>query len=194
MAEKDNYFVHASDDSLQIVSFKVGEEDYGIPIRDIQRVIRLPNITHLPQTPDFLRGIINLEGEVVPIIDMHERFEMETEEYNKSTRVIIVRMKDKDVGMIVDSVSQVQVVAQENIEEVGDFISGISKNYIQGIAKVDEKMIILLKIEKILSTKEFSIISKARENNEKKTKQKDKKKNNSKKKGKKKSKKDKKAK
>ncbi|MCK5223286.1 purine-binding chemotaxis protein CheW, partial [Candidatus Calescamantes bacterium] len=127
----------------------------------IQRVIRLPEITRLPQTPDFIKGVINLEGEVVPIIDMHERFGLEKREYDTSTRVIIVKLMEKDVGMIVDSVSQVRVVMNKEIEKVTEVISGISKEYIAGIAKISDSMVILLKIEKILTSKEFTVVSKA---------------------------------
>lgn len=150
-----------SNDTLQLVTFSLGNEEYGVHIEDVEGVIRIPEITHLPQTESFLKGIINLRGDIIPVIDMRERFNMESIEYTQTTRVINIKIKDKLVGLIVDTVSQVIVLNKEDIEDAPDIIHGISKEYIEGIGKYNDSMIIILKIEKVLTAEEIKKINKA---------------------------------
>ena len=138
--------------NFQLISFSVGKEEYGIPILEVQEIVRMPKITHLPQTQEFIKGIINLRGNLIPIIDLRERFKMALENYNEMTRVIVVRTVNKQVGIIVDAVSQVLEVNEADMEEAPDIINGLSKEYIQGIVKFNDSMIIQLDVGKILST------------------------------------------
>lgn len=147
--------------SIQLVTFSVGQEEYGVHIEDVEGVIRIPEITHLPQTESFLKGVINLRGDIIPVIDMRERFNMESVEYSQTTRVINVKINEKLIGLIVDTVSQVITMEEKDIEDTPDIIHGISKEYIEGIGKYNDLMIIILKIEKILTADEFKKISKA---------------------------------
>ncbi len=140
--------------AIQVVSFTVGEEEYGVHIEDVQEVVRMPEITHLPQTIDFIKGVINLRGNIIPVIDMRERFNMEGKLYTAITRVIVIKLEDKLAGMIVDAVSQVLVLNEEDIEEAPDIIHGISKEFIEGIGKVNDDLIIILNIQKILTAEE----------------------------------------
>ena len=141
--------------NFQIVSFTVGKEEYGVHINDVQEIIRIPEITHLPQTQHFIKGVINLRGNIIPVIEMRERFKMETAGYNDMTRVIIVRSGEKLIGMIVDTVSQVLEMNDSEIEEAPDIINGLSKDYIEGIGKINDTMIIILKIAKVTVSEEI---------------------------------------
>lgn len=149
--------------NFQLVSFTVGKEEYGVHIEEVQEIVRMPEITHLPQTQSFIKGVINLRGNIIPVIDMRERFKMESSSYNEMTRVIVVRIGEKLVGMIVDTVSQVLDVNDDDIEEAPDIISGLSKEYIEGIGKILNSMIIVLKISKVLTSDELKAVGKATE-------------------------------
>jgi purine-binding chemotaxis protein CheW len=146
--------------TFQIVSFTVGKEEYGVHIEAVQEIVRMPEITHLPQTQSFIKGVINLRGNIIPVIDMRERFRMEKKDYNEMTRVIVVKIGEKLVGMIVDTVSQVLEMGANDVEDAPDIISGLSKEYIEGIGKINEQMIIVLKIEKVLTSEELSSLEK----------------------------------
>lgn len=150
-------------ETTQLVSFTVGKEEYGVPIGDVQEVVRMPAITHLPQTESFLKGVINLRGNIIPVIDMRERFNMEAQEYAQTTRVVVTMVKNKLVGLIVDTVSQVVVLNKDDIEEAPDIIHGISREYIEGIGKSNGTMIIILKIDNVLTAEEVKKISKVAE-------------------------------
>ncbi len=155
-------------ETVQLVTFSVGAEEYGIYIEEIREVVRIPAITHLPETESFLKGVINLRGNIIPVIDMRERFQMEALEYSQTTRVIVVSMDNKLVGLIVDNVSQVVVLNKEDIEEAPDIIHGISREYIEGIGKSNGTMIIILKIDNVLTAEEIQNIKKVTEKGTKK--------------------------
>ena len=144
-----------SDKTSQFVSFTVGKEEYGVHIEDVQEVVRMPEITHLPQTDSFIKGVINLRGNIIPVIDMRERFKMAAKEYGETTRVIVVTIDDKLVGMVVDTVSQVLEISEDEISDPPDIINGLSREYIEGIGKVNDSMIIMLKIAKVLTAEEI---------------------------------------
>lgn len=153
---------------IQLVSFSLGSEEYGVHIEDVEGVIRIPEITHLPQTESFLKGVINLRGDIIPVIDMRERFNMESMEYTNVTRVINIKINNKLVGLIVDNVSQVVVLDKSDIEDAPDIIHGISKEYIEGIGKFEERMIIILRMQKVLTAEEIKKIEKATRHTEQK--------------------------
>ena len=150
-------------DSIQLVSFSVGNEKYGVHIEQVQEIIRMPGITHLPQTEDYIKGIINLRGNIIPIIDMRTRFQMESVDYSAVTRVIVLGIQDKLIGIVVDSVSKVLELAEKEIEEAPDIINGLSKEYIEGIGKIDDNLIIILEADKVLTAEEIKILSEATE-------------------------------
>ncbi len=156
--------------SIQVVSFTVGKEDYGVHIGQVQEIIRMTNITHLPQTESYVKGVINLRGNIIPIIDMRTKFNMDSLDYSELTRVIVVNMSDKLVGMVVDSVARVLELPEKEIEEAPEIIHGLSREYIDGIGKLDEKMIIILKVDKVLSAEEIASLSKQAEKTAKKKK------------------------
>lgn len=138
----------------QLISFEVGQEEYGLEILRVKEVIRLREITRLPRAPSFVKGIINLRGDVIPIIDLRDRFGLERQEYTAMTRVIVVDVESRLVGMVVDAASQVMRIPADQIEPPPPIAGGLSAEYIKGVGKLEERLIILLDIDRILSRQE----------------------------------------
>ncbi|HEB30967.1 MAG TPA: chemotaxis protein CheW [Spirochaetes bacterium] len=138
----------------QMISFNIGEEDYGVNIQTVKEVIRKREITRLPKAPAFVKGVINLRGDIIPIIDLRERFGMEQRESTDMTRVIVAEVDGRPIGMVVDSVSHVIRIAQDQIEPPPEMVGGISEEYLKGVGKVGEQLIVLLNIDRILSATE----------------------------------------
>ncbi|HHY81580.1 MAG TPA: purine-binding chemotaxis protein CheW [Clostridiales bacterium] len=143
----------------QFVIFKTGAEEYAIPILKVNEIIRLKeiNITEVPNTQKYIMGIINLRGEVIPIIDLRMKFNMPRKELDDSHRIIIVNFQEKSVGFMVDSVSEVAEIDEEDITQPPEEISDINSRYITGIAKYKDRIFIILDIDIIISDKEISI-------------------------------------
>lgn len=139
------------DEVVQFVVFKVGVEEYAIPILKVNEIIRLKgiNITQVPNTQKQIVGIINLRGEVVPIIDLMLRFGVPEKKLESNDRIIIVNIEDKNIGLLVDSVSEVAEIEGANIVPPPDQISGIDSRYITGIAKYHDRIFVVLDIETI---------------------------------------------
>ncbi len=138
----------------QLISFSMGNEDYGVDIQTVKEVIRFKAITRLPKAPDFVKGVINLRGDIIPIIDLRERFGMEQKEYTDMTRVIVVEVDGRSIGTVVDSVSHVIRIEEGEIEPPPPCVGKISEEYIRGVGKVDEKLVVLLNIDRILTAEE----------------------------------------
>lgn len=141
-------------DLNQLISFIVGEEEYGLEILRVKEVIRVREITRLPRAPCFVKGIINLRGDVIPIIDLRDKFGLEHREYTSMTRVIVVDVDGRLVGMVVDAASQVVRIPADQIEPPPPIVGGLSAEYIKGVGKLDERLVILLNIDRILSAQE----------------------------------------
>ncbi len=141
------------------LTFGMGNEQYGIEILKVREIIGLMDITRVPRTPDFVRGVINLRGKVIPVIDTRKKFEMEEKEDTDQTCIIVVEITHESihlqVGIIVDEVSEVLDIATDSIEEHTDFGSSVSTSYIKGIAKTKEGVKILLNVEEIVSITEI---------------------------------------
>ena len=138
----------------QLVVFSVENETFGVEILEVQEIIRMRDITWLPNTPDFVKGAINLRGNIIPVIDLREKFGLPPKPYTKFTRIIIVQVEDKLIGMIVDDVSEVVEVPEAEIEPPPEMVTGRSSEYIRGVAKVGDRLIIILELANILSTEE----------------------------------------
>ena len=138
----------------QMISFSIGEEDYGVDIQEVKEVIRIREITQLPKAPTFVKGVINLRGDVIPIIDLREKFGLEQQDYTDVTRVIVVEVDGKSIGMVVDRVSNVIKIPQDEIEPPPPLVGDLSGEYLRGIGKLGEKLIVLISIDKILTTDE----------------------------------------
>ncbi|MDD4600074.1 Chemotaxis protein CheW [bioreactor metagenome] len=141
------------DQELQLVIFRLAQEEYGLPITKVQEINRLVPITKLPQTPSFMEGIINLRGRIIPVIDLRKRFQLAVAEYEEDTRIIIVEVSGQTVGIIVDAVNEVVRLGADSIEPPPPAFV-LDARYIDGVGKLDERLLILLDINSILTTQE----------------------------------------
>jgi purine-binding chemotaxis protein CheW len=139
---------------LQLVSFRLGSEEYGVDIAQVQEIIRLVEITHVPRAPRFMEGVINLRGQLIPIIDLRTRFGMQRVAATKSTRIVVTEIAGKRVGMIVDSVSEVLNIPTDHVEEAPDMVAGVGTEYIAGVGKVNDRLIIMLDLAMVISHQE----------------------------------------
>jgi purine-binding chemotaxis protein CheW len=135
----------------QMVLFELGAEIYGLDIAAVHEIIRMQPITRVPKAPSYVEGVINLRGKVIPIIDMRKRFGLEKIESSKNNRIVVVNIQDTILGIIVDAVTEVLRISNESIEPVSDVITNSNSDYLLGIAKLNEKMVILLELSKLLS-------------------------------------------
>jgi purine-binding chemotaxis protein CheW len=138
----------------QLVVFNLANEHYGVDIAAVDGIVEMKPITTVPHAPSFVEGITNLRGEVLPVIDLRKRFSLPAGETTKETRIVNVEMDGTKVGMIVDAVTEVLRVAEEDIEPASPIVMTVDSAFITGIAKVDERLIILLDLAKVLSTEE----------------------------------------
>jgi purine-binding chemotaxis protein CheW len=145
----------------QIVSFRLADEEYGVDIMRAQEIIMMGQITRLPEVPDYVCGLINLRGHVIPIVDLRKRFHLPVKENDDSTRIVVVNLQKRTLGMVVDAVTEVLRISVEEIEPPPSSVSGIDHDYIRGIVKRKDKLVILLDIEAILSTDEWGALNAA---------------------------------
>ncbi len=135
---------------LQIVGFRVGQEAFGLPISVVQEIVRPPEIANVPHAPDYVEGVMNLRGRIVPVIDLRRRFGSTVSRNNSKTRVLVVDADSRVVGLIVDSASEVLKITAEQIEPAPNVFDDPATNYVSGIAKHRGKLIILVDLAKIL--------------------------------------------
>lgn len=146
--------INAGSTEIQLVVFGLGSEEYGVPITQVQEINRVINPTKIPQSPPFVEGVINLRGNVIPVIDLKKRFSLPLTEHTANTRIIVVNIGQHTVGVIVDAVTEVLRVPLSSVEPPPSMIGGISIEYFKGVGKVGERLLILLDLEKILSEQE----------------------------------------
>lgn len=141
--------------SQQYVVFSIADEEYCIEILKVQEIIRKTPITWLPRRPDYIKGVINLRGEIIPIVDLRIKFGLPAEDYTKFTRILIGQIENRMCGMVVDNVAEVVTLQAEQIEKSPVTVSrSASAEYIVGIAKIDARVLILLDIARVLAVDE----------------------------------------
>ncbi|HUW50066.1 MAG TPA: chemotaxis protein CheW [Sulfuricella sp.] len=145
----------------EFLTFTLGHEEYGMEITKVQEIRGYDAVTKLANTPDFLKGITNLRGIIVPIIDMRIKFNLEHAEYNDLTVVIIINVAHRVVGMVVDGVSDVITLAPDQIKPAPEFGGAIDTQYVMGIGTVDDRMLILVDIEKLMSSQDMELVDRA---------------------------------
>ncbi len=143
----------------QLISFTVGEEEYGLELLRVKEVIRMRRITWLPKAPSCVKGIINLRGDVIPIVDLRERFGLQAQEQTAVTRVIVVEVEGRLVGMVVDSASQVVRIPADQFDPPPTVMGEVSRDFITAVGKMGEKLIIMIDVDRVLSTEEMSLIA-----------------------------------
>jgi len=152
-----------SGEVIQVVSFHLSSEEYGVDISQVQEIIRMVEITHVPRAPHFMEGVINLRGQLIPIIDLRTRFGMARAQTTKNTRIIVTEIGNKRVGIVVDNVSEVLNIPIESVEEAPEMIAGVGTEYIQGVGKMNERLIILLDLTMVMSVEEKAQLETANE-------------------------------
>ncbi len=146
-------------EETQLVSFRLGSEEYGVNIMQVQEIIRLTDITRVPKAPAFVEGIIDLRGRVLPIVDLRKRFDMEERQDTDATRIVVVNIDGMTVGLIVDSVSEVLRIPNRSIEPPPPIIAGVESRFLQGIGRINSRLLILLDLQKVFSQDEVGQLS-----------------------------------
>ncbi len=138
----------------QLVVFDLSGEAYGISIESVREIIRLQEITQVPRTPSFVEGVINLRGKVIPVVELRKRFGLEAKERDQDNRIVNVDIGGHEIGMVVDAVTEVLRISSNLVEPPSSVITTADSGYLRGIAKLDDRLIILLDLEQVLTTDE----------------------------------------
>ena len=135
----------------QLVVFDLAGEVYGVNIETVREIIRMQTVTYVPDAPKFVEGVINLRGRVIPVVDLRKRFSLAASEATESSRVVVVDIGGEDIGVIVDAVTEVLRIAGDSIEATSNLVTTEDSYYLEGIVKVDDRLLILLDIERALA-------------------------------------------
>ncbi|MCT4533845.1 chemotaxis protein CheW [Halodesulfovibrio sp.] len=146
------------DELMQLVTFSIGEEEFGVDILKVQEIIRTMEITKVPKAPDFVEGVINLRGKVIPIIDLRRRFGLSSKEHDKHTRIIVIEINNMIVGFVVDSVSEVLRIPASTVEPPPAVVAGMESEYISGVGKLQDRLLILLDLDRLLSNEDLDVL------------------------------------
>ncbi|NNM81207.1 MAG: chemotaxis protein CheW [Burkholderiales bacterium] len=150
--------MNAEETNREFLTFTLGQEEYGIEILKVQEIRGYDAVTHIANTPDFIKGVINLRGSIVPIVDMRIKFNLGNVEYDEFTVVIILNVARRVVGMVVDGVSDVVTLTPDEIKPAPEFGSGIDTKYVTGIGTVDDRMLILVDIERLMTSRDMELV------------------------------------
>lgn len=133
----------------QLVIFALSDEDYGVDINIVQEIIRMQDITSVPKAPSFVNGVINLRGKVIPVLDLRRRFSVLKAEYTKDSRIVVVDINGQDIGMVVDAVAEAMRIPNSSVEPPSSIVTAMDSDYLQGIAKLESQLVILLDLNKV---------------------------------------------
>lgn len=143
----------------QLASFKLAGEEYGIDIAVVQEIVRMSTVTRVPRAPEFIEGVINLRGKIVPVLDLRKRFGMPAVEPTKATRIIIIEVAGKTVGLIVDAVREVLRLSSDAIDPTPEMVtSEVDAAFFKGVGKLEDRLIILLDLNRLLDAGELSAL------------------------------------
>lgn len=142
----------------KVIVFQLNDEEYAVSVKQVGSIERVEPITRVPQTEDFVKGVINLRGVVTPIIDLRIRFGIEPIEFQDSTRIIIVYINDIEVGLIVDAANDVIDIPESSIEPAPEVVGSVDVDYIEGVAKLENRLLILLDLQKVLTHGEMDAL------------------------------------
>ncbi len=142
----------SGEELLQLVSFNIGDEEFGVDILQVQEINRMLEVTRVPNAPEYVDGVINLRGKVIPIIDLRRRFGMERKEHDKNTRIVVVELSGKVVGFVVDAVREVLRIPRSVTEAPPSIVGGVHEEYITAVGKLEDRLLILLDLERVLAT------------------------------------------
>lgn len=145
-------------DERQIVVFDLASEAYGIGIATVREIIRMQDITYVPDAPEFVEGVINLRGRVIPVVDLRKRFGLPVTEQTADSRIVVVHIAGEDIGVVVDVVAEVLRVSEQSIEAASTLVTTEDSYYMDGIAKLGERLLILLDLDKVLGTADMDAL------------------------------------
>ena len=148
---------------LQVVGFRIGEETFGVRIGSVREIVRVPEITSVPNAQDTIEGVINLRGKIIPVIDLRKRFGQAEIHTDKKNRILVVELENKLVGLIVNSASEVLKIPPSEIESPSSVFADGESSYVTGVGKLKGRLIILLDISKLLHRPEFKKLEEAAE-------------------------------
>lgn len=140
---------------LQLVGFKIGQEEFGINILAVHEIIKVIDITTVPNASDYIAGVINLRGRIIPIVHLRKRLHMPVIETDKNTRIIVVEINEKTIGFVVDEVQEVLRISTDITEKPPELVAGLDSEYITAVAKLEDRLLILLDLEKTLANDEL---------------------------------------
>lgn len=147
------------DELLQLVTFSIGEEEFGVNILKVQEIIRTMDITKVPRAPAFVEGVINLRGKVIPIIDLRKRFGLFSKPEDKDTRIVVIEINNIIVGFVVDAVSEVLRIPASTVEPPPPVVAGVESDYINGVGKLKDRLLIMLDLDRILTSEDMDMLS-----------------------------------
>ena len=139
---------------LQLVVFKLNQEEYGVDIMQVQEISPYQELTKVPNSPVFVDGIVNLRGDVIPVVSLKKKFHVAESEITELTRLIVINNGDKRTGFVVDDASEVITISDKDVEEAPQMIVGNERKYIQGVGKLDNRILIILDLHKLLTEEE----------------------------------------
>ena len=145
---------------LQLVSFRIGEEEFGVDILKVQEINRMNQITRVPNAPDYVSGVMNLRGKVIPVIDLRQRFHLGKREADKDTRIIVVELRSRVIGFVVDAVNEVLRIPKSVTEPPPPMVAGIGSEYITAVGKLEDRLLILIDLDKVLLVQEEEEVGK----------------------------------
>ena len=137
---------------VQLVVFELDGERFGVEIERVHEIIRRPEVTQVPRAPEFVEGVINLRGRIVPVLSLRRRFGFEQGQATRATRIVVVEVGGTTVGMVVDAVAEVARVAESSIEPPAAIVSSLNNEFLRGIAKRADDLIVLLDLERVIGT------------------------------------------
>lgn len=141
----------------EVLAFRLGKEEYGIDILKVQEIRGYENVTRIANAPDFIKGVMNLRGIIVPIVDMRIRFNLGTPTYDQFTVVIILNVGNRVIGMVVDSVSDVTQLSEDQIKSAPEMGTALRTDYLLGMGVIEDRMLILLDIERLMGNEELAL-------------------------------------
>ncbi len=144
-------------DEKQLVVFDLAEETYGVDIGSVREIIRIQEITKVPRTPNYVEGVINLRGKVIPVIDLRKKFGFSKAEHTKDTRIVVVDIGGDDIGVVVDAVTEVLRLSSDAVEPPSGVITTADSDYLLGIAKLESRLVILLDLQKALAAMDLKL-------------------------------------
>jgi purine-binding chemotaxis protein CheW len=143
-------------EEVKVIVFSLGSEEYGIEVEKVKTIERMHSLTRVPKTPEFIKGVMNLRGVVVPVLDLRGRFDLEETKYAENTRIIVVTAGEVEVGMIVDSANDVIDVDTDEIADPPEIVGGIKAKYLRGVARIgDNRLLVLLNLQEVLNKGEL---------------------------------------